>query len=104
MATEDGSNGDRGRITVPLERALQQAGSADVMVYACGPEPMLEAVAHLSERYGRPSQVSVERVMGCGMGGCYSCVIPVKDAGGGQHYVRSCIGGPVFKGADLVWD
>ena len=38
--------------------------------------------------------------MGCGMGGCYSCVIPVKDAGGGQHYVRSCIGGPVFKGAD----
>jgi len=104
LATEDGSNGDRGRITVPLERALQQAGSADVMVYACGPEPMLEAVAHLSERYGRPSQVSVERVMGCGMGGCYSCVIPVKDAGGGQHYVRSCIGGPVFKGADLVWD
>jgi len=38
------------------------------------------------------------------MGGCYSCVIPVKDEGGGHHYVRSCIGGPVFKGADLVWD
>ena len=64
----------------------------------------LEAVAHVAARYGKPSQVSVERVMGCGMGGCYSCVIPVKDAGGGQHYVRSCIGGPVFKGADLVWD
>ena len=104
LATEDGTHGDNGRITLPLERALQQAGSADVMVYACGPEPMLEAVAHLAERYGRPSQVSVERVMGCGMGGCYSCVIPVKDAGGGQHYVRSCIGGPVFKGAELVWD
>jgi dihydroorotate dehydrogenase electron transfer subunit len=42
--------------------------------------------------------------MGCGMGGCYSCVIPVRDAAGGQHYVRSCIGGPVFAGADLVWD
>jgi dihydroorotate dehydrogenase electron transfer subunit len=104
LATEDGTHGDRGRITVPLERELQQAGSADVTVYACGPEPMLEAVAHLAERHGRPSQVSVERVMGCGMGGCYSCVIPVKDAGGGQHYVRSCIGGPVFKGAELVWD
>jgi dihydroorotate dehydrogenase electron transfer subunit len=108
LATEDGTNGDKGRITVPLERELQRAGSEvmvpDVMVYACGPEPMLEAVAHVAEKYGRPSQVSVERVMGCGMGGCYSCVIPVKDAGGGQHYVRSCIGGPVFKGAELVWD
>ena len=104
LATEDGTRGDRGRITAPLERELQRAGSADVMVYACGPEPMLEAVAHLAERHGRPSQVSVERVMGCGMGGCYSCVIPVRDAGGGQHYVRSCIGGPVFKGAELVWD
>ena len=38
------------------------------------------------------------------MGGCYSCVISVKDAGGAHHYVRSCIGGPVFAGADLVWD
>jgi dihydroorotate dehydrogenase electron transfer subunit len=46
----------------------------------------------------------VERVMGCGMGGCYSCVIPVRDARGDHHYVRSCIGGPVFAGADLVWD
>jgi dihydroorotate dehydrogenase electron transfer subunit len=104
LATEDGTSGERGRITVPLERALQQAGSTDVMVYACGPEPMLEAVSHVAGRYGRPAQVSVERVMGCGMGGCYSCVIPVKDAGGGQHYVRSCIGGPVFDGAELVWD
>jgi dihydroorotate dehydrogenase electron transfer subunit len=104
LATEDGTNGDHGRITRPLERELQRAGAADVTVYACGPEPMLEAVARVAETYGKPSQVSVERVMGCGMGGCYSCVIPVKDAGGGQHYVRSCIGGPVFKGADLVWD
>ena len=74
------------------------------MLYACGPEGMLAACARLAIRYGRPCQVSVERVMGCGMGGCYSCVIPVKDEGGGQHYVRSCIGGPVFNGADLVWD
>jgi dihydroorotate dehydrogenase electron transfer subunit len=103
LATEDGSSGEPGRITVPLERELQRTTSR-VMVYACGPEPMLEAVAHISTRYGRRSQVSVERVMGCGMGGCYSCVIPIKDTGGGHHYVRSCIAGPVFSGADLVWD
>jgi dihydroorotate dehydrogenase electron transfer subunit len=104
LATEDGSIGDRGRITVPLERELQSANSADVMIYACGPEPMLEAVAHAAARFKRPSQVSVERVMGCGMGGCYSCVIPVRDGHAAHHYVRSCIAGPVFRGEDLVWD
>jgi dihydroorotate dehydrogenase electron transfer subunit len=104
LATEDGSTGDRGRVTVPLERELRACGSRDLTVYACGPEPMLEAVAQLAGKYERPSQVSVERVMGCGMGGCYSCVIPVRDAGTGHHYVRSCLSGPVFSGADLVWD
>src|SRR5438094_1125643 len=100
LATEDGSIGDRARITVPLERELKQLESRippvrrspageggnpesrqDLMIYACGPEPMLEAVAHVAARHKRPSQVSVERTMGCGMGGCYSCVIPVKDGG-----------------------
>ena len=64
---------------------------------------MLSAVAKLAIKYRQPSQVSVERVMGCGLGGCYSCVIPLKD-GAASHLVRSCIGGPVFAGADLVWD
>jgi len=61
-------------------------------------------VSRVAAQYSRPSQVSVERVMGCGMGGCYSCVIPIKDPAGRPHYVRSCIGGPVFAGADIVWD
>jgi dihydroorotate dehydrogenase electron transfer subunit len=107
FSTEDGSRGEKGRVTTPLERELQAAARGDagrdIMIYACGPEPMLEAVASIAHRYGRPSQVSVERVMGCGMGGCYSCVIPVRD-GGGHHYVRSCLSGPVFAGGDLVWD
>jgi len=108
LATEDGSIGDRGRITVPLERELQAASlsglGSGIMIYACGPEPMLEAVAHVAARFKRPSQVSVERVMGCGMGGCYSCVIPVRVAHTAHHYVRSCIAGPVFRGEDVVWD
>jgi len=114
LATEDGSVGDRARITVPLERELgsripDPASRSDVMIYACGPEPMLEAVAHVAARYKRSSQVSVERTMGCGMGGCYSCVIPIRGETGAErtrpaHYVRSCIAGPVFRGEDLVWD
>jgi dihydroorotate dehydrogenase electron transfer subunit len=105
LATEDGSRGVRGRVTVPLEAALADSGaSAAATVYACGPEPMLAAVARLAARHRRPSEVSVERVMGCGLGGCYSCVIPVRHGNETPHFVRSCIGGPVFDGAAVVWD
>jgi len=111
LATEDGSRGERGRVTVPLERDLGQvrmkadttSDGAGVMVYACGPEPMLAAVAKLAAAHGRQSQVSVERVMGCGLGGCYSCVIPIRTAGGRPHYVRSCIAGPTFRGDEIEW-
>lgn len=104
LTTEDGSGGMKGRVTVPLEAALKHVGATGAMVYACGPEPMLEAVAKLAARYDQPSQVSVERVMGCGLGGCYSCVVPVKHGDEEANLVRSCISGPVFDGAELVWE
>jgi dihydroorotate dehydrogenase electron transfer subunit len=76
LTTEDGSVGERGRVVTPLERRLaSQAGAAPVMVYACGPEGMLAAAATTAARFDRPCQVSVERIMGCGLGGCYSCVM-----------------------------
>lgn len=104
LTTEDGSRGDRGRVTLPLERDLHaRPAGASVMIYACGSEPMLAAVANLSAKHGRPCQVSVERVMGCGIGGCYSCVIPVKTDAGKWHHVRSCLAGPVFRGDEIVW-
>jgi len=110
LSTEDGGRGVKGRVTTPLETALQSLNATEVpakaavMVYACGPEPMLEAVARLAARYHQPSQVSVERVMGCGLGGCYSCVVPVKHGDEHANLVRSCISGPVFDGAELVWE
>lgn len=104
LTTEDGGRGVKGRVTGPLEAALKKVGPAGAMVYACGPEPMLAAVARLAAQYHQPSQVSVERVMGCGLGGCYSCVVPVKHGDEHAHLVRSCISGPVFDGAELVWE
>ena len=104
LATEDGSQGTRGRVTAPLDEALATlTAPGQALVYACGPEPMLEAVAKLAARYRQPSEVSVERVMGCGLGGCYSCVVPLRSDTG-QHYVRSCIGGPVFAGNAIAWE
>jgi dihydroorotate dehydrogenase electron transfer subunit len=105
LTTEDGSLGERGRIVAPLERRLSlQPADMPVMVYACGPEGMLAATAKTAARHGRPCQVSVERVMGCGLGGCYSCVVPMRSDEGRFHHVRSCISGPVLPGDQILWD
>jgi len=105
LATEDGSRGTHGRVTAPLLEALRgRPADSPVTLYACGPEAMLKAVAELAQAHGCPSQLSTERVMGCGLGGCYSCVVRVRDAEGTPHFVRSCLNGPVFNGDDLVWE
>ncbi len=104
LATEDGSRGARSRVTGPLDEALRSVPAQTAMVYGCGPEPMLATVARLAARYGQLCEVSVERVMGCGLGGCYSCVVPTRHADGRSHLVRSCLAGPVFDGSEILWD
>jgi len=105
LTTEDGSTGERGRVIAPLDRALAgRAANDPVMLYACGPEGMLAATAKTAAKYSRQCQVSVERIMGCGMGGCYSCVVPMRSESGGHHHVRSCIAGPVLAADQIVWD
>jgi dihydroorotate dehydrogenase electron transfer subunit len=105
LTTEDGSVGERGRVVAPLERRLaSRPPAAPLMLYACGPEGMLAATARAAMKYGRPCQVSVERVMGCGLGGCYSCVIPMRGEDGRFHHVRSCLAGPVLAADQIAWD
>ncbi len=105
LTTEDGSVGERGRIVVPLDRQLAvRPPNASVMIYACGPEGMLAATAKTAAKHSRPCQVSVERIMGCGMGGCYSCVVPMRGDDGKFHHVRSCMAGPVLAADQIRWD
>jgi dihydroorotate dehydrogenase electron transfer subunit len=105
LTTEDGTIGERGRVTAPLDRRLgDQRSESPVMIYACGPEGMLAATARVAAKYHRPCQVSVERIMGCGLGGCYSCVVPMRAEHGGFHHVRSCIAGPVLAADQIIWD
>ena len=103
-STEDGSAGVKGRVTVPLERALARQASSDVHLYVCGPTPMMRAVADVAAAHHRRCDVSLEQVMGCGLGGCYSCVVTARSAGGAPHHTRSCIDGPVFDASRIVWD
>ena len=75
---------------------------------------MMRAVAGVAAAHGRRCDVSLEQVMGCGLGGCYSCVVPVlapetnarpvHAEAPGPHHTRSCLDGPVFDATRIVWD
>jgi dihydroorotate dehydrogenase electron transfer subunit len=106
LATEDGSIGARGRITAPLQAALASRPLGNpVKLFVCGPTPMMRACAQLASAHGRACDVSLEQVMGCGLGGCYSCVVLARGMGGGEpHHTRTCIDGPVFDANRVVWE
>ncbi len=75
--------------------ALTPEQRKEVEVYACGPHPMLEAVAKLAREYRLPCQVSMEEFMACGVGGCAGCTIEVQTEQG-PAMKRVCVDGPVF--------
>ncbi|MFA5626302.1 MAG: dihydroorotate dehydrogenase electron transfer subunit [Thiohalomonadaceae bacterium] len=75
--------------------ALSGEQRKEVEVFACGPHPMLEAVAGLAREYQLPCQLSMEEFMACGVGGCAGCAIEVQTAQG-PAMQRVCVDGPVF--------
>ncbi|MFA9429148.1 dihydroorotate dehydrogenase electron transfer subunit [Egicoccus sp. AB-alg2] len=102
FTTEDGSLGERGRVTDVLEDVARQCRTG--VVYACGPNPMLRAVSERCQELELPVQVAVEEHMACGIGVCFTCVMPVRTKDGQVRMKRSCIDGPVFNGARIAWD
>jgi dihydroorotate dehydrogenase electron transfer subunit len=101
VTTDDGSAGQRGRVTEPLPSAIARSG-ADV-VYACGPMAMLRAVGEVALEHGVTAHVAVEEAMACGIGVCMTCVLPVRGVDGVSRFVRSCVDGPVFDAAAVRW-
>ena len=99
-ATNDGSVGVKGLVTDPLDDeliALKTAGRS-FELFACGPDPMLKAVAQRATGAQAPGWISMDRHMICGVGACYACI--QKTVRGNS---RCCIEGPVFRAEDLVW-
>jgi len=76
------------------------AALAEVMVYACGPGPMLRATQRLAATFGVPTQLCLEEFMACAVGGCAGCVVPVMTDGK-RAMKRVCVDGPVFDGASV---
>jgi dihydroorotate dehydrogenase electron transfer subunit len=131
ISTDDGSAGHHGFVTDLLRRALDvplttspspltgegrgegeaNRGSNTPMlvtarrIIACGPMPMMKAVAGIAAAADIPCQVSLETPMACGIGICFSCVAKVLDPLGGEwDYRRTCVEGPVFDATRIVWD
>ncbi len=96
IATDDGSCGTAGFVTGVCGEMIVEGGY-DV-VYTCGPEPMQRIVAAQAADAGVACQVSLERLMACGIGVCLSCVVETKCG-----FRRACVDGPVFYAKEIVW-
>jgi len=94
VTTDDGSMGECGRVSDVLPAVIDRIAAE--VVYACGPMPMLRAVAEVAATFGLPCQVAVEESMACGIGVCMTCVLPVVGDDGVTRMARSCVEGPVF--------
>ena len=74
---------------------------------ACGPKPMLKALAVYCDKINRPLQISLEERMGCGYGACVGCTCKTRESNDGVNIVRQkkvCKDGPVFFGNEVIWD
>ncbi len=103
FATDDGSAGFRGNAVELLRSELttiRKEGTA--MVFACGPSAMLKAVASFCREEQLACELSLESVMGCGIGICYGCSVEVNSPDGGLRTILLCREGPVINGELLA--
>ncbi len=94
-----------GYVPTMLEDWLQAVPAPqrqNISLIACGPHPMLQAVAACGERHGLNTWVSLEEYMACGIGGCAGCVVKTNEHDG-EHYRRVCVDGPVFDARSVCW-
>ena len=106
VATDDGSLGYHGLVTDYLSQWLneQRPRADEVMICACGPEPMLAKVAEIAAGKDIDCQLSMERRMACGIGLCQSCAIECRVEGSNETvYKLCCEDGPVFDAKEVVF-
>ena len=101
--TEDGSFGLKGLVTEALKKDLQKLEPKQTQILCCGPTPMMKAVSDLAKSMQIPCFVSLETVMGCGVGSCLGCVAQAKTKQDEIEHLRVCKEGPVFDASILTW-
>ena len=104
VTTDDGSLGAAGLVTGPLAEMLRAADRERLHIFACGPGPMLKAVAALALASGTVCDLALEAPMACGFGVCLGCVVPTHaNPGGPVDYARVCVEGPVMRAERVAW-
>ena len=99
-ATDDGSVGRKGNAVEALAEAMKGKEN-DSQMFACGPMGMLAA---MHQRWPAvPFQCAVENQMGCGIGVCQGCVLPLVQREGQPVYTRICHDGPVYDAGVIDW-
>ncbi len=93
LASDDGHVGHHGYVTDLLAAMLEGDDAQSAAVYACGPPPMLDAVAALCTAANVPCELAMESPMACGFGACFGCAVPKPEGG----YLRLCVDGPVLR-------
>jgi dihydroorotate dehydrogenase electron transfer subunit len=106
VATEDGSLGETGLVTVPLDRELARLAAAGetAELYACGPDGLLRAVGERAVRAGCRAWLSLDKRMVCGVGACLACVQTLRREDGTEWIGRVCHDGPIFEAREIVWE
>jgi dihydroorotate dehydrogenase electron transfer subunit len=116
LATDDGSRGTKGNVLDLLEKVARRL-DGPIVVHACGPHGMLNAVARWSLEHRVPAHLAMESVMACGTGVCRGCPLPRSRSAsaafdpastpslyGNREYAMCCTDGPVFEAAALDWE
>lgn len=101
--TEDSSSGIRGLVTESFEQYLSESCGVKRQVFACGSWGMMHRMAQISVAYDIPCQLSLDKVMACGVGACRGCVVQVVAPGNPQKFRNQtvCQDGPVFEAKAL---
>jgi len=102
VSTDDGSVGCSGFVSTMLERELDRS-APPARIFACGPDPMMRRVAEAAAARRIPAQLSLEAVMGCGIGACWGCVKKIRR-GDIAEWVKICEEGPVFEASEIIWE
>lgn len=96
-ATNDGSYGTQGFVTVLLKEILEKEKPENLFIQTCGPNAMMQAVLDVARSRGVEGEASVDKTMACGVGACLGCMVETKDG-----LKPSCTEGPVFNFSELV--
>lgn len=98
IMTDDGSYGEKGVVTVGIEKFITQEEHVD-KVFAIGPPIMMKFCCLMAQKYNVPVEVSLNTIMVDGTGMCGACRLSI---GGKTKFV--CIDGPEFDGSLVDWD